>query len=111
MMHNKYNEAMAVAVKQMESAQVPDRECIVEGRRATLTLHGETCLQIDRENATVTVNGSAKLSRKTVRFVNTILSLFVTDRVMSRSGTWYAVDGKGVWKDFSGKELTLKIAL
>lgn len=101
---------MACAVTQMQSAQVPDRECIVEGSRATLVLHGETCLQIDKDNDTITVNGNAKLTRKTVRFINTILSLFVTDRVISRSGVWYAVDGKGIWRKFSDMQLTLKIA-
>lgn len=110
MKHNKYNEAVASAVKHMENAQVPDRECVVEGERATLRLHGEPCMQIDRSVSTITVNGSARLTRKTVRFINTILSLFVTDRVMSRSGVWYIVDGTGVWKDFTGKEVTLKFA-
>jgi len=106
-MNNKLNELIADGVKNKKNVDTRDRQCVIKDGLATVLLHGQPCIETDYEKKTITINGNAHKSRKTVRLLNTILSLMVNDRVFTRKGMWLIVNERNDWKDFSGKQVTL----
>lgn len=110
MKNNALNEIVAKAVKEKNNVVLTDRKCQCEGNTITVILHEKPCMTVNGEDGIITVNGKTPATRKSVRLINTILALFVQDRVITRTGTWYLVNQNNVWQQFSGKNITLNIS-
>lgn len=108
MEHNVLNDIVAKAVKELQEAHVPDRDCVIHNKLARVLLHGETCVEVDQADKTITLFGTNRATRKTVRLLNTILSHFTSQRVMTRTGTWYVINQDNVWTQFSGRQITIQ---
>ncbi len=106
MTHNNLNNAVAEAVSALQEAHLPGRDCVIQGETAVVLLHDEECLRVEKETHNITLNGKAMATRKTVRLVNSILSLFTGQRVMTRNGIWYLVNCNNLWTQFSGQSIT-----
>lgn len=110
MKNNTLNQKIADTLKECGNIILPDRQCNTVGDCTEVFLHEDCCMIVNRFPKTITLNGNTPATRKSVRLINTVLSLFVNDRVVTRNGNWYLVDKQNVWNLFSGKQLTLKFS-
>lgn len=81
-----------------------------KGHLTHVTLHGKTCLTMDRVHGTMTVNGGTVCSRKSTRLMNTLLEAMCGARVRSHNGRWYIRrDDPQTDEEFTGRTVTLEV--
>lgn len=106
----KTDRMTAASVIAAIDADFGDKRVKNTGHVTEVFLHGLVCLTVDRQEQTVTVNGSTPCTRKSSRLINTVLESLTGARVESHDGKWFIRrDGKTSPEEFTGWTATAHV--
>ncbi len=105
---NKSDKLIYDAVLSKTDTEFNKRSVSNNENLTVIKLHGQTCLEIDRENKTITINGDTPTTRKSCRLINTVLGSLSSGRVLSRNGEWFYENGQEK-TPFTNRNLTVLV--
>lgn len=105
---NTTDSITRTAVLEKTLLRINNREVIpLPNGNIQVFLHGKPILTIRGADDTVDINGTAMMTKKSSRLINSILSLFTDYKVTTRNGNWFLISPTRVFTPFSGKTITV----